>query len=154
MSAWNLQTRFTALNKNSQWQITNRRCLFLWVFTHLLRSPSGLSSRLSELSVLMTISECFSPKFRLHGQHLSPEYLLTISVRKQRRFMGSDDLHSQVCRNKLFGVQTRNFYGNPIPIQLSLKNSQMKYSYFIDGLCKGPLKRLLSTKQSSILSCT
>ena len=28
--------------KNSQWEIKNRRCLFLWVFTHLWRSLSGL----------------------------------------------------------------------------------------------------------------
>merc|ERR1711911_34307 len=51
-----------------------------------------------------------SPKFRLHGQHMSPEYLLTISVRKQRRFLGNDDLHSQVILNNTLPSISREAY--------------------------------------------
>ena len=38
----------------------------------------------------------YSPKYRLHGRHLSPEHLLSLSVRKQRRLRRTENLHSQV----------------------------------------------------------
>ena len=115
---WNLQTRFTASNKkSSQWEIKNRRCRFLWVFTHLWRSLSGLKLLNIQSSVIMTFPAllfCFSPKFRLHGQHMSPEYLLTISVRKQRRFLGNDDLHSQVSMIRCYTILlTLHWLGKP-----------------------------------------